>query len=65
MPANLTNQGQEKGYDTSYRARSFDTHLTLVSRANRCRSAPMKCHGAALTHWSNIAAPMALHITVG
>ena len=28
MPANLTKQGQEKGCDTSYRARSFDTHLT-------------------------------------
>jgi hypothetical protein len=28
MSVNLTKQGQERGCDTPYRARSFDTHLT-------------------------------------
>jgi hypothetical protein len=28
MSISLTKQGQERGYDTSYRARRNDTHLT-------------------------------------
>jgi hypothetical protein len=43
MSISLTKQGQERGCDTPYRARSFDTHLThgcipLFRRFLRVRS---------------------------